>query len=467
MSSNSSERLEARFPPPTFPPIHLLVFIALAGYTASVVALLVHEVIGHGLVSLTVGGTFEDFYVSPLEGLAGTTGPDATSWIAIAAGAPTAIVFGLLVWAVVRRRIASPSPRDLATTILLWCIANEAVIDPLLYMTMQPTLGSLVGVGSGDWWSLTREWNVPRLLWLSAGVVMGVPVCALLIQDASRLVSHWAPPSRELSPLSAYWILTLPGSGLQLVYLGVLLPWRDGSLSMALGSALGVPVFGILGALWLRLRKHRPFAPSNVPPAAPRLRTARMSMGLAGFGLAVGFIFGPSPSLRRGVALGPPNPDGYLDAAQVIDLRLDLAGADGPTLRVESLPLPDRGSPFRRRVTRALAAIGPSVLGAEHATRFMAQWNLDGALVRSVSEPRRAGDRWSWSAEIDMPGDSFMVRLWPLTWIRESHIASLRITGGDAADTWSASVGRTPERAVVWTRAPGLTAIDSFVVRAR
>lgn len=45
-------------------PAGTLTFVALAGYAAAVVTLLVHE-LGNGLTAALVGGRFHDFFVTP------------------------------------------------------------------------------------------------------------------------------------------------------------------------------------------------------------------------------------------------------------------------------------------------------------------------------------------------------------------------------------------------------------------
>jgi hypothetical protein len=333
-------------------------------------------------------------------------------------------------------------------------------------MTLQPSLGRIIGQESGDWLILGMHWNVPPAAMLVLGLTVAVPVCALFMRDAQSIVGLLLSSGRPMRPLFAYWLLVLPGALLLLAYLAAFSPWRTASIAMALGSILGVPLLSIPAEFFNRLRNSPSAHPSRgVFTAAPGFRVSRWSSVLAAFALAVAWTFGPIIEWRRGVAVASPDPDDYANAAQRITLDLDMTGAGTARLDVISQPRAGAGAPFVRRVTRALAETGPSHEGAVQLTEFIAHWNLDDARVLSVARPVRQGNTWAWSAELQYMADSIMIRLWPLTRIPESNISSLRI-GGPVVATRT-NTGSTRDGPLVWTRSPQMTGIDSFHVTIR
>jgi hypothetical protein len=441
----------------------LLVFLALAGWAATLLTFLVHEVVGHGLTAVLLGGRFHDFYVGPLGAAANTHVPEPLDAISTAAGGAVTMAFGLVVWWWFRSRERARRPgtaAGVAGAVVLWSLANEATLDSLLYMMLQPGLGALAGVDTGDWLRLTTRWNVSPWLLTIVGLGIGVPLAGRFVRDGHRLVSHYLAPASDPTPIASYALLVLPCAALQLAYLAVFRRWWDGPLPMALGSAFGVPLLGAVGALWVRLRgdaqqdRLAPDDPFDTP--AGEVRIARWSTPLLMIALAFAWVFGPTDQLRRGVGVGAPSADQYPAIAQRIELELRVEPGSHATLRIASFPLPDRGSRFRRGLTRALATDGPSETAARDLASFIANWNLDGAVVRDVGPPEQEMGGWVWEAALEPLHDSLMVRLWPLTWITESYVSSLRVAGDGVADA---------DRRV-WTRPEGMSQIDSFVVRA-
>jgi hypothetical protein len=375
-------------------------------------------------------------------------------------------VFGLLVWAWLRRQVVRSPVVRLPLAIILWSIVNEAILDSVAYTTLQPAFARVAGLESGDWFHLSLRWNIPPLALFVSGVVLSVPLCTLLMRDAQAIVVSLRRNSNRVPPLFAYWILVLPGTLLLLAYLVAFAPWRTSSSAMALGGVLGAPLLSLPAEAFRRLRGRtaRDGAGALLTQTA-RLRTATWSLSLAAIAVLVALTFGPTIEWRRGVAISPPNPAQYSYAAQQIVLNLEIDRPERSRLHVRSQPRAEVGSPFVRSITRTLALTGPSHEGAKQLTEFIARWNLDDATVSSVSDPARSGDAWAWTAELDHAPDSFMIRLWPVTVITDSYIDSLRISGHiNVARTDGIALGGG---GLVWTRSPDMSGVDSFQVIVR
>ena len=443
--------------------LRLIAFTALAGYCASIITLLVHEVLGHGAAALATGGRFHDFFVTPMEGSANAPAGDV-QYIVTAAGSAVALLFGLLVWRWLHVGMRREPGMSLPLVILLWCIANEAILDSIAYMTLQPAFGRTIGLEFGDWLRLSQQWNLPPVALLGAGLLVAMPLCAHLMRDAHAIVAPLRP-ERDIRPLFAYWALVLPGTVLLLAYLAAFSPWRTSSPLMALGSILGVPLLSLPGAAWLRWRRGTRIDASSPRPYRFTARgIAAGSAAMIAFALIIAWTFGPINELRRGVMVGPPDPDDFMYAAQRLTLDLDVHYRTGPQLHVQSRPLVDTGSAFTRRRTAALALTGPSIAGAAQLTEFIALWNLDDVAVTSVTTPVRHNDGWRWTAMLAALPDSFMVRLWPITAIHESSITRLHVAGTRMHVAGARYAPVTAAR-FTWRRPDGMEGIDSFHVR--
>lgn len=445
-------------------PVLTIAFLALSGHVASLLVFTIHEALGHGATALLLGGAFHDFYLNPLGGLANTVTSAEAEGIVSAAGALVTMAAGAVAWIGFGRRLRLRRP--LLGTLLLWIFATEALLDSLGYIAFQPVLGSLVGVDTGDWLYLSGRLNAAPWILLALGAPVTAWLAARLARGASVLVVElgWQRPR---SDLTAFWSLLLPGVLLLFGYLVVFAAWRDQPLPMALGSILGVPVLGLLGVSWPRRR------PAVLPdldsgdheaPRRPGRRSlARGCAGLVVTGLVVGWLFGPTMRDRRGLRVGPVHADQYVGLAQELRIEVDLSDPSSPVAALTSVPRPGAGSPFRRELTRALAGEGPSVEAATRLTEFIARWNLDEEEVRSVSEPQRASAGWRWEAELGPWPDSAMIRLWPLTWVRESWIASLDLYGSALRSDLDGP--STPDGRLRWIRPPDMPSIDSFYVK--
>ncbi len=448
-------------------------FLGLAGYFAALLSFFVHEFFGHGVVALLLGGRFDDFYLNPLGGSANSSAPGGLNTVVVGAGPVVTFAIGLGAYWLARRG-ARATVFGLTTAVVLWCVANEAILDTLAYMALQPALlGTLGGVESGDWLLISRRWAVSPWLFLAVGLAVAVPLGGLLMDDAHRLFCAVMKKPDGFRPLTSYWMMQVPGALLVLLYLAIFAPWQSGRVSMALGGVFGAPLLGTLGVLWRRL------AGSAVGGAGLLGRGA--STGLASRHVAVwtgvillvaattGWVFGPTEELRRGVAVGEPEPDQYIGVAQSLQLDIHLSDDGAAGMAVASFARPGHGSAFRRRLTEALGSRGPSRAGAREISAFIAEWNLDGASVQSVADPEQQGGAWVWEAALAGVSDSVMIRLWPLTWVKESHVATVRLTGVtlETERMADSNLDVFPNGEIRWTRPEGMAAVDSFLVRVR
>jgi hypothetical protein len=112
--------------------------------------------------------------------------------------------------------------------------------------------------------------------------------------------------------------------------------------------------------------------------------------------------------------------------------------------------------------------VGPSREAATTITRFVADWNLDGASVLRVGEIEREDAGWAWIADIESVSTTPMIRLWPLTMFPESHIDRLELVGLSSAESHTER-GRVDDLGtrLLWTRGDGFEGIDSARVGVR
>ena len=436
-------------------------FVALAGYVAALLTFLIHEALGHGATAVFFGGQFFDFYVNPLAGSANTVATPRAELVVSAGGTCVTLAVGLLLWWWLRRRLSGQG--SILASVFLWVLACEALLDSLGYMTVEPLLGALTGLESGDWLYISRSMDFSPWLLFIAGVLVMIPVAAHLSSDAQILVLRLGG-MRMRSRLHAYWALLLPGTALLLLYIVSFHRWMDQPLLLALGSVLGVPLVGVLGLLWpdRAARPEELWAPSATPP---RRTLLGWCMGLAAIGIGVATAFGPTMQLRRGLALGPPDPDQYAAVAQEIRIDVDVRAPEAPKVKFRSYPRLGEGSPFRRALTEALAARGPSPAGAEHLGGFVAKWNLDGRGLARTTPPRRIPDGWLWEGELEAWPDSAMIRLWPLTWVKEAWISSVRFHGPHLETNLRGAPAFSDT--ILW-RGPVVAGhVDSFYVKSR
>ena len=450
--------------------VSTFIFLAFAEYAATLVAVAVHELVGHGLVALSLGGRFSDLYVGRLGGSASASASGSLNDVVLAAGGLVTALVGAAAWVHAGKRLRTHGSRGLASTIVLWLLANEAILDSVGYMTLQPAIASLLGRGSGDWFLLSVGWGVSPWLLFAPGLLLAAWLATGLVRDGHEIVGHLLP-ARRLRPLWAYWLLLAPGTALGAVHLALAWRWIERPLPLALAGLLGTPMLGALGALRLRRGDVTPSgaAVTRSPMTAPPRGAMAWSVACVVLAGAVVWIFGPTERHRRGLALAAPTPERYMEAAQTIRVEVDVSSGAGPRLRITSLPRPGVGSPYRRRLTEALAEVGPSRAGASELTRFIARWNLDGAEALSVEVPVRRAGAWTWEAELAPLADSIMVRLWPLTWVEESHVVAIRLDGAalDPGATWAPRAVSAGDSGVSWTRPDEMTGIDSFRVRVR
>jgi hypothetical protein len=95
-------------------------------FLAGLVSLVVHEVLGHGLAAVAVGGTFDTFVLSPsLSGyMTHSSVPARSAWIVDWAGIAVQIAFGVLVWAIARRLPQFSGAAGALGMVAAFCVAQ-------------------------------------------------------------------------------------------------------------------------------------------------------------------------------------------------------------------------------------------------------------------------------------------------------------------------------------------------------
>jgi hypothetical protein len=479
----------------------LLAFLALAQILASLLAAAIHEVVGHGLVAEALGGEFVLFYLSPLRAWAYTVEPAGASDLVRAGGALAAIAAGVpVLWWLRTRRALAGTTLPLAT--LAWFFALATLVGETGYMSGEPIVRRLTGGEAvGDWDRIYQSLGIPVLLPL---LVIG-PVCiwlaARVMEEAGRMVQVLRPSGRAPDPLVAFLLLWSPGLVLRGAYAVALWDRLGGPERSRLPGLVAFPILIALAArAWLaaegRIRRPRTVAPGSAtaspPPSAlpgaaylgaahpeaaylgaatPGAARPRWGVHAAAVAVpiaAVLFVFGPVESGQRGVLVGRPGPDAYDLVAQTLTVSGSVAPGGVLALRFASRPRPDTGPPLRTRLTASLADVGPSREAATTITRFVADWNLDGASVLRVGEIEHEDARWAWSADVEPVSTTPMIRLWPLTMFPESHIDRLELVGLSSAESHTER-GRVDDLGtrLVWTRGGGFEGIDSARVGVR
>jgi hypothetical protein len=457
----------------------------LAGHFALLCAVAIHE-FGHGVTALLLGGDFKDLFISSFGGQAGASAPGRRNAAVLAAGSTAELLAGLAAWLWLQQRLRPirPVPHFDCMSILIWLFATQAVLGSLTYVTFTPAIQAIFGFTTGDWPLLLGTRPALHWIMLATGLAAAVPISAVFVRAAPRLL---APAHAGIGRKSgsfavraalAFAILLLPSRIWGIASAIVLLPWLDQSLAMILGRSLHILLFAVAGALWIGWRARRTasgtvHAVERSPrAAASRDRTIAVvpvrywNASLVAAAVAVVVVFGPTEALRRGLVVSPPSADDYIGVAQQIRLQLTLLSSATPAVSVCSRPVPDAGSRYRRQLTQALASRGPSVAGARELSAFIARWNLGGGEVGKISTPESSDDEWCWVFDLARTPNPVEIAVWPVTWIRDSHIRELRITGGriDAVRVPNVRIEKREPAVLVWSRPEDMETVQRFEI---
>ncbi|MBI2911087.1 MAG: site-2 protease family protein [Chloroflexi bacterium] len=274
------------------------VFLAVAFYVAVLLIVAMHEVLGHGGVAALLGGSLEEFSVTPIGGVAWTVSPDSPGdWkrLAIAAGGPAINLFaGTLFWPLSRR------VRGFAPSVLAWDVAFGNLIYAIIYLGVAPLLELALGTQRGDGMRVFAALGIFPLWPALAACVAGLWVTALAMRRGQELVGRYLAPERPLGPFRATWLLLWPGVALVSIYFVAVAPQLDAFFLFSYPFALAVFLaFTALGAGLLAIR-GRGGGSDTVSslhaagyPAVPDLA----GWSLAGLlvGVACLMFFGPVP----------------------------------------------------------------------------------------------------------------------------------------------------------------------------
>lgn len=257
----------------TFPD---LLTVAAIGIVAYVVALTLHEVAGHLVPAVLLGGSPELVTTTDVRG----------DWSALSAGelrlvAAGGSVVNLAVAALCGIRLTSPARLDGRHRYFLWLLAAVSAYIPGTYLIASPILGF------GDWATFVRELE-PGWLWRALLVVAGLGLCLLATGALLRGLEPFLGRRQPARDARARVLTRLPYLAGGLVACAAAVPsplGLDWSMAIAAGSSLGT-------TWWLfGMRSWIPAAPSEDELSPPPVQIVRSRAWLlAGILAAVVFI---------------------------------------------------------------------------------------------------------------------------------------------------------------------------------
>jgi hypothetical protein len=321
--------------------------LVLLGFVvARFVGVAVHEVVGHGVTSLLLGGSFFAVYASPAFGFAGVDlVPPSPMWAESAVrlsgvGAEVAVAMALLL---AYRRVRGFLPRLFALLLL-----EVLFVHAFLYAG----LGAFE-VTAGDSWYVVRAVDgdvlVNGVRVLLPAVALALLATILITRELVRLISDHFPELEgriRVRALLLFWYVPL-GVGLVSGALAAPFVARE-ALIYLFGftgtAALLILIAGVFTPLPARFAR----LPGNGTVVGLRKPVVSVVLVMA-LWLAV---FGPTPSTAHGLYLGDPPPQAERDFIDEMAVNVDLmVAADGTaTVRMRLRGLWEPTSPLMTRV---------------------------------------------------------------------------------------------------------------------
>lgn len=438
--------------------------VAVCGIAATSFALALHEV-GHGLAAYALGGRFLGFFVSPTAAFADTASSDATwPWV-WAAGTPVNLVTGLVAYAALRRQF-----RPTIAGISLWHFTHLSLVFQLTYVGLLPLGMWLSGQAPlGDWSLVFAEVGINPMVSAAVFLPLAVIAAAALARVSVRLTPWRDTAQFRWGIVAAYVTLVAPPLLLTIAYALVTLPWSGPRDHFEFVGLLITPAtVGLVGAVIAQYRHGAEagrFDEEQVRPSGAGIFPATAVVLLTAALVGVGWLFGPTTVLRRGVAVQRPAPDDYFRGAQDLRVTVAFAKAGRATLFLSSEPVTIRGSRYVRQLSQHLAALGPSRQAAAEFTEFLAEANLSLAKASVSAAPHSFEKGWRWSATADTGSNQIRVQIWPTIYTDHARVVELSLTGvALPADAAAVEGVTTTNGAIVWRRPATFVAPVQFDV---
>jgi hypothetical protein len=438
--------------------------VAVCGLLATSLAFVLHEAVGHGLAAYALGGRFLGFFVSPTAAFAETAISDAgRPWI-LAAGTPVSVITGLVAYAVLKRHQNIASLAGIA----LWQFAHISLVFQLLYAGGLPLGMWLSGQApQGDWSLLFAQVGIHPLASAAVLLPLSVIAAAALARLSERLTSWPRVVQRRWGIVAAYVTLAAPPLMLAVVYALVTLPWSEARDHFELMGIVATPLTaGLAGAVVAQYRRGDVTSqPSGAQtrPTAPGAISATAVLLMSAVLFGVGWLFGPTTSLRRGVAVQRPVSDDYFRAAHDVRVKVAFKEPGRAELFVSSEPVATRGSPYVRRLSQNLAALGPSIHAAAEFTQFLAERNLGFGKITVSDAPRRVDEGWYWSAMTDVGSSHIRVQIWPAIYNAHARVVEVTLAGvAHRSDAPPVEGMTTSNETIVWKRPASFVAPVQF-----
>ena len=294
-------------------PAPFAVVVLLGFVVAKFLSVAAHEVLGHGLSTEVLGGSFYGVYVSPGSGFALVflpldSAPLAQAFVAMA-GVLADVLFGVAVFA------AYPRARTILGRLFLLLLLQVLLVYSFIYIA----LGALPGTG-GDSAAAVVALDAPFLLpaLFVVGLLWALGSAYLVSAELVRLVAPNAPLKRHFVFLALFWFTPLAAGFVP----GLALATGSLLLYFALFLVVGGAVFGVAAFLASRMR-----TPAPPPTRMPEGRILPIAVALAVIVPVWIGVFGLSDADAHGILLQePPLPaERTLFRSQAIDLQVDFA----------------------------------------------------------------------------------------------------------------------------------------------
>ena len=316
---------------------------------ARFLAVLSHEVLGHGLSSELIGGQFYAVYVSPGFGFTAAYIPDATApalqVLYLMAGIITEVVMGLVILLLVYPRLKSFFHRLFALLLL-----EALLIHSMMYMV----LGSFIGE-SGD--SIKAVQFLPGVdhFWtvrfVATGLLLTIAFAYVISSKALDLLrEHFALRTRR----SAFRILLLfwlPHLAVGLFAGLILYGWVPDIVLSYLFVFISVTFLIFLFASFYVSRERLP-SPNVMTVGWKGVFATLIAFLIV---LSVWFLaFGPAPSTAHGVLVGEPPSEVeiYYTEGYAVNLHIIIDGGFNITVEVRMKAFGDTSSLLNEAIWR-------------------------------------------------------------------------------------------------------------------